>query len=191
MIVFNAIILKNAGNLGVAAYGIIANIAFVIMAIFTGISQGVQPIISKNYGMGKHNNVQKLLKHGILLVSLLSMIIYIVSFAFTEPIVSAFNKEKDFQLSQIATRGLRIYFIGFMFSGINTLLATYFGSIDKPKNDFVISILRGFIFIIPFTFILSALWGMTGIWLAMPFTELIVMIFSMGLLCISLRSSNC
>ena len=191
MIVFNAIILKNAGNLGVAAYGIIANIAFVIMAIFTGISQGVQPIISKNYGMGKHNNVQKLLKHGILLVSLLSMIIYIVSFAFTEPIVSAFNKEKDFQLSQIATRGLRIYFIGFMFAGINTLLATYFGSIDKPKNAFVISILRGFIFIIPFTFILSALWGMTGIWLAMPFTELIVMVFSMGLLCISLRSSNC
>ena len=43
MIVFNFLILKDSGNLGVAAYGILANIALVLISIFTGISQGVQP----------------------------------------------------------------------------------------------------------------------------------------------------
>ncbi|MEI0604030.1 MATE family efflux transporter, partial [Brachyspira alvinipulli] len=50
MIAFNIVILNIAGNIGVAAYGIIANIALVIIAIFTGTGQGIQPIISSNFG---------------------------------------------------------------------------------------------------------------------------------------------
>jgi len=181
MIVFNMIILRYAGNLGVAAYGIIANIALVILSIFTGISQGVQPIVSTNYGSQQYDNVQKVLKYGIVVVCVLAIMIYIASFAFAGPIVSVFNKEQDIELANIAVKGLRIYFTAFIFSGINILLATYFGSIDRPKNAFIISILRVFIFIIPSAFILSALWGMTGVWLAMPFTELVVLLFSMNL----------
>ena len=100
---------------------------------------------------------------------------------FTESIVSAFNKGQDIQLASIAIRGLRIYFTAFIFAGINILFSTYFGAIDRPKNAFIISILRGFIFIIPSAFILSALWGMTGVWLAMPFTEFVVLLFSTNL----------
>lgn len=53
MIVFNFLILKDSGNLGVAAYGILANIALVLISIFTGISQGVQPILSSCFGKKK------------------------------------------------------------------------------------------------------------------------------------------
>ena len=181
MIVFNTIILRHAGNIGVAAYGIIANIALVILSIFTGISQGVQPIVSRNYGLEKYDDIQKVLKYGTMVVCVLAIIIYLISFAFTESIVSAFNKGQDIQLASIAIRGLRIYFTAFIFAGINILFSTYFGAIDRPKNAFIISILRGFIFIIPSAFILSALWGMTGVWLAMPFTEFVVLLFSTNL----------
>ncbi|MGI6114286.1 MAG: MATE family efflux transporter [Mahellales bacterium] len=181
MIIFNNIILRLAGNLGVAAYGIIANIAIVILSIFTGISQGMQPIISNSYGIANHDNIRKVMKYGTIVSIVFAILIYFISFIFAEPIVAAFNKEQDLRLSQMAIDGLRIYFTAFIFTGINILLATYFGSVDKPKNAFIISILRGFIVIIPLTFILSALLGMTGVWIAMPFTELIVTLFSVSM----------
>ena len=52
MIVFNAIILKLQGNIGVAAYGIIANLSLVVSSVYTGIAQGIQPILSRSDGYG-------------------------------------------------------------------------------------------------------------------------------------------
>ena len=51
MIIFNTIILNISGNIGVAAYGVIANLSLVVIAIYTGIAQGIQPILSSNYGL--------------------------------------------------------------------------------------------------------------------------------------------
>ncbi|MDO4175790.1 MAG: MATE family efflux transporter, partial [Eubacteriales bacterium] len=58
MISFNTIILRLEGNTGVAAYGIIANISLVIVAIYTGIAQGVQPLISRSHGTGDRKQMQ-------------------------------------------------------------------------------------------------------------------------------------
>ena len=65
MIAFNIIILNIAGNVGVAAYGITANIALVIIAIFTGMGQGMQPIISINYN--NRSNINKIYKYAFIL----------------------------------------------------------------------------------------------------------------------------
>ena len=61
MITFNAIILKLEGNIGVAAYGVIANISLVGVAIYTGIAQGVQPLISHFHGKGIDRQIEKML----------------------------------------------------------------------------------------------------------------------------------
>ena len=58
LITFNFAFLRLSGNLGVASYGIVANIAIVVIAIFTGIAQGIQPLVSIEYGL----NHQKMLK---------------------------------------------------------------------------------------------------------------------------------
>ena len=64
-VIFNTLILGMAGNVGVAAYGVVANLSLIAMAIFNGISQGVQPLISRYYGYGRQNDVRKLLRLGI------------------------------------------------------------------------------------------------------------------------------
>lgn len=56
IIVFNMIILNLIGNIGVAAYGIVANLSLVVVAVYTGIAQGIQPLISKSYGS---NDIKK------------------------------------------------------------------------------------------------------------------------------------
>ena len=65
MILFNYTLLKYSGNIGVAAYGIVANIAFVITSMFTGAAQGMQPIISKNYGFKEYQNVRLAYRYGL------------------------------------------------------------------------------------------------------------------------------
>ena len=57
MIAFNAILLRLEGNVGVAAYGVIANLSLVVLSIFTGISQGIQPLLSARYGAGKRRSL--------------------------------------------------------------------------------------------------------------------------------------
>lgn len=52
MLLFNFIILRLSGNVGVAAFGVITVISLVVVAIYTGLSQGVQPLLSTNYGAG-------------------------------------------------------------------------------------------------------------------------------------------
>lgn len=182
IIIFNTIILKLSGNIGVAAYGIIANIALVVMSVFTGISQGVQPIISKYYNLNKENEIKKVFKYGILTAISIALLVYIVAITFTEPIVGAFNKDSNIQLAEIAAKGLLIYFTAFIFVGINILCSTYFSSIDKPKHAFKISILRGFIVIIPTAFILSSLLGLVGVWMTVTVTEVIVFLVSITML---------
>jgi Na+-driven multidrug efflux pump len=182
VIVFNALILRISGNLGIAAYGIVVNIALVIISIFTGISQGIQPLISRLYGDGALAGTRRVLLYGILTAVGIALVIYGVTFLFTEPIVSAFNRDNNSILAQLAVSGVHIYFTAFAPMGVNILSATYFSAIDQPRNAFVLSILRGLLLIIPMAVLMSRLFGMTGIWLTITVTESLVLILSAVLL---------
>ena len=177
MVAFNIIILNIAGNVGVAAYGITANIALVIIAIFTGMGQGVQPIISINYN--NQDNINKIYKYAIILSTSISVIVYIITYVFANEITYIFNRDNVEELQRISVNGLRIYFTAFIFVGYNIITCVYFSAKDKAKPAFIISILRGFIFIMPSIFILSSVFNMTGVWLSFPVAEILTSIFSL------------
>ena len=174
MIIFNTIILNIAGNIGVAAYGVIANLSLVVIAIYTGIAQGIQPILSSNYGAKNKKNISDTLKYAMTTVCIISVCIYLCIFFGAEIIVQIFNNEQNEILQNIAVTGLKIYFLACVFAGFNIVISVYFTSISYPTPAHIISILRGFILIIPIAFILSNLGGIIGVWLVFPSTELIV-----------------
>ncbi len=174
MIIFNTIILNIAGNIGVAAYGVIANLSLVVIAIYTGIAQGIQPILSSNYGAKNKKNISDTLKYAMTTVFIISVCIYLCIFFGAEIIVQIFNNEQNEILQNIAVTGLKIYFLACVFAGFNIVISVYFTSISYPTPAHIISILRGFILIIPIAFILSNLGGIIGVWLVFPSTELIV-----------------
>lgn len=171
MITFNAIILNLEGNTGVAAYGVIANISLVIVAIYTGMAQGVQPLISTFYGTGNYKTVRTLLRYAMVTMLTVSCAVYLLIFVFAQPITAVFNSENNEKLQQIAEMGLKLYFVSAAFVGYNIILATFFTSVEKALPAHILSILRGLILIIPMAFFMSALWGMTGVWLTYPTTE--------------------
>lgn len=171
MICFNTIILHLEGNTGVAAYGIIANISLVIVAIYTGIAQGIQPLLSRSYATGSTKQAQTILRYAMITMLIVSGILYLTILVFPQPIVAVFNSNNDAALQAIAITGLQLYFLSSPFVGYNIILSTFFTSVERAFPAHILSILRGLVLIIPAALILSALWGMTGVWLTYPLTE--------------------
>ena len=179
ILVFNMIIMSLAGNVGVAAYGIAANIFIVVVSIYNGIAQGMQPLASKASGEGNTAVSHSYLRMALISGAVVSVIVYVCIFIFADPIAAVFNSEKDPALQEIAIQGLRLYFIGCFFAGFNVIKAAYLSAVGISAPANLISILRGFAVIIPAALAMSALWGVDGLWLSFAASEFIVSIVSL------------
>lgn len=174
-IAFNMIILRLAGNIGVAAYGVVANTALVAVSMFNGVSQGSQPLVSDFYGKNEWKNVRQVLRMGVITSLVLACGMLAAICIWTTPIAEVFNSEHNPILMEYAESGLRIYFIGFIFAGINILGTGILSAIESVRWAFAASILRGFVAILCCVFVLSYFFGMTGVWMAFPAAELLTM----------------
>ena len=190
IIVFNRIILELEGNLGVAAYGIIANISLVVVAIFTGVAQGMQPLVSKAYGVLRQDIMNLLRKYALTTVLCVAVVVYVTVFIGADAIALVFNKERNPALQEMAVQGLKLYFIATPFIGINVVLSNYFAAIEKPLPAQIISILRGMVLIIPMAFLLAMMGGLTGVWLTVAVTEGIVCVVGVYYDILILKSAN-
>ena len=176
MIVFNHVILRITGNLGVAAYSIVLNLALIAQSIYTGIAQGIQPLISHYHGIKRLNVIRRIRQLSFMTSTIFSIVIYLAMFIYTDMIVNIFNDEGNRQVASMAKEGLRIYFSGFFFAGINIVLAMILSAMEQKRDAFFMTMARGLIFIIPFVFIFSFLFDITGVWLSFVVTEGIVFI---------------
>jgi putative MATE family efflux protein len=176
--VFNMIILKIGGNIAIASYGVISNLAIVVTSLYTGIAQGVQPLLSQSYAKQNYEEKQSYLRYAYITSLLLSIIIYCIIFTFPEQIVQLFNSESNQTMLAIAREGLILYFTGYFFAGINMISISYCSAIEKAQYSTLLSLLRGGVIIIPFVIGLSHILKMTGVWLSFPISELIILCFS-------------
>ena len=180
IIAFNGLIMGLEGNTGVAAYGVIANLSLVVIAIYTGIAQGIQPILSRSYGTGDRAGLTIILRCAMMTQVVVSLLIYGIVAAFAPQIAAVFNSEGSASLQAIAEQGLRLYFIACPFAGCNVVLSMYFTSTERPLPAHIISLLRGFFLILPLAFLLAWLGQMAGIWLAFPLTEAVTAALGAG-----------
>lgn len=174
MIVFNFLILALEGNTGVAAYGVVANISIVIIGIFNGIAEGVQPLVSDNYGTGNKKEIRSLYKYSMFMMAIIAIVIYAAIYIFADPITAIFNSEQNMKLQELAVVGLRLYFTSMIVAGYNIVITVFFTSTERALPAQILTLLRGFILIIPLSFLMAKLWGMNGIWLTFPVAEFIV-----------------
>ena len=180
MIAFNAQILQLEGNVGVAAYGIIANRSLVVLSMYTGFAQGIQPLVSRETGAGNAPGARTVLRYAVLSMLVVSVLIYAGVLFGASWIASVFHDGHNQRLQDIAVAGLKLYFIACPFAGWNIVLAMYFTATGYTRPAHVLSILRGFAAILPLVFLLSRLWGMTGVWYSFPAAELLTGIAGLG-----------
>lgn len=182
MLFFNFLVLNAQGNIGVAAYGVIANLSLVVASVHTGIAQGMQPILSRVCGQGDRKGMGRLLRYAVTTTLILSGCIYVFLLASADAVVGAFNREQSAKLQEIAVTGLKLYFLAAPFAGFNVVASAYFMSTERALPAQAVSTSRGFIVILPMAFLMSRLLKMEGIWLSYPMTECLVAMMAM-LLC--------
>ena len=180
--VFNFLLLRLAGNVAVAAYGVVANFALVATAIFNGVAQGAQPLVSQCYGKNEMAGARKLLLLGCGTALGLAALLYGVVFGYTDALTALFNSENSALMAAFAHSGMRIYFVGYFFAGCNIVAAGYLGAVNRPAEASITSLCRGMVAIVVCSLVLSALFGMNGVWAAFPVSEAITLSLTVFLL---------
>jgi putative MATE family efflux protein len=178
LIIFNLVILGIEGNMGLAAYGIVANLALVALSVFTGLGHGIQPLASRYHGLKRDDLVRKVRQYALTTAVIIASMLYLLVLLYSGSIVHAFNGGNNPDIARIADKGLKIYFVGFFFAGINIVAAIVLSATEKARDAFSISMARGIVLMVPLVIVLSRFGGMTGVWSAFVFTEFLVAIRS-------------
>ena len=180
ILVFNYLLLGLSGSTGVAAYGIIANVALVATAMLTGAAQGAQPLFSRAFAENDRAQLVRLTRWSACTALLLGALFALGAFLFPGAVVAVFSRG-DQALTALAVPGLTLFFTNYLFSGVNLQLAARFAAAGQPKRAALLSLLRGVLLVVPCALLGAALFGVTGLWLAVPAAELLTLLCAAGL----------
>lgn len=178
ILVFNQVLIGLGGDIAIAAYGVLANILVVALSLFTGVAQGIQPLISRAANKEDRTTIQKTLAFGLRVSFVMAVGLYLVLFFLKYPIISAFNRENNPILIRLAAAGIPIFFLSLFGSSLNVVFSIFFSAIGRAKQAFALALFRGYFFLIPLVLVLANFWGLTGVWASLPITELMTLLFA-------------
>jgi putative MATE family efflux protein len=171
---YNYVILKTLGEIGVSAYSVLGYITSLLVSVFLGVSEGVQPLIGQSYGAKDERSIRYFFRTGLLLNICLSTGLYVLFLVFGREIISIFNG--DPQLIKIASGAMPIYGLSFLLSSLNLLITTYFFSTKQTAQAVVLSALRSVSLNILCIFLLPALLGAEFIWAGIVVSEALALL---------------
>ncbi|MDO4534565.1 MAG: MATE family efflux transporter, partial [Clostridium perfringens] len=125
VLLFNLRLQELGGTIYVSVYGIIANIAIVVIALLNGVGQTLQPIVSVNIGAGKYGRIREIRKISIITAIIIGIVLFLLSQLIPNILISMFTTPTK-EIETIGTLGLRIYSISFIIAGINIVNGAYF-----------------------------------------------------------------
>ncbi|PKM86319.1 MAG: MATE family efflux transporter [Firmicutes bacterium HGW-Firmicutes-12] len=170
-IILNKSLSVYGGDIAISAMGIVNSIGMMILMPIFGINQGAQPIIGYNYGARKFERVKQTLKTGIIVATIVVLIGFIVTRLFPEALIGLFNN-KDVELIRIGSQALTVFFVFLPIIGFQIVSAGYFQAVGKPKQAMILSLSRQVLLLIPALLILPRYFGLVGVFLAGPVSDL-------------------
>ena len=184
--IFNIIIMKNIGVLGVSALTIVFYINSIVNISLYGLSQALQPIISYNLGAKRGDKIKDVLKVALKSGAAIGIITFISMHLFGDKIIGLFSNGNK-ELQDLTNRAIFFFTFAYLLSFINIISSSFHTSIEKPFESAFISCGRAIIFVLIPLFTLPMIIGETGIWLAIPLAELICLSVSIPLMRKSLK----
>ncbi len=184
-LLMNTSLLRHGGDLAVGAYGIINSILMLILMVVLGLNQGTQPIIGYNYGAGNYRRVRETLFYALRMATLFTTVGFLLGQFFPQLLASAFTTDKE--LLEISSTGLRIAMLALPLVGFQIVSSNFFQSIGFAAKSIIQSLSRQLIFMVPGIILLPRIWGLKGLWIAIPVSDTLAALLSLYLLVIQLR----
>ena len=167
----------NEQTIYLSAMTIIISIMSILNMPLQGLSQGTQPIISQNYGAGEINRANEASKKLILFSLIFSFIFVLILNIFPQVFVMIFNQNET--LINVATKLIRIMFIGMAFMGVQIGCQNSFLALGKSKISLLLALLRKIILLIPLTFILPLFLQSEGIFIAESVADVLAILVTL------------
>lgn len=186
---FNAIMMKLLGEDGVAAITVIIYSQFLLTTLYIGFSMGVAPVISYNYGNGNTQQLKKVVRICLGVVTVISAVVFLFSFLGGEKITKIFAENNE-NVFEIAKTGFVVFSFSFLFSGGNIFTSAMFTALSNGKISAAISFLRTFGLITISLLILPRFFKVIGVWLAIPIAELVTLIVAIFLIFVYRKRYN-
>ena len=174
---FNRTMMNLLGEDGVAAITIIIYSQFLLNTLYIGYSMGIAPIIGFNYGNRNEVQQKKVFSISMRFIAAASVLIFAVSMFGGSYIVRLFADDTS-EVYQIAANGFTIFSYSFLFCGLNNFTSAMFTALSNGKVSAVLSFLRTFGLLAGGILLLPHIWGITGVWLAVPVAEGIMFVVS-------------
>ncbi len=167
---YNAQLMKYAGENGVAAYGVLMYVNLIFLAAFIGYSVGAAPIISYHFGAGHRSELSSLLKKSLRIIFFFSVSMLALSQILAKPLSPIFV---GYDLSQLTLMllGFQIFSFSFLFSGAAIFGSAFFTALNNGLVSALISFLRTLLFQVAAVLIFPLIWQIDGIWMSVAAAE--------------------
>ena len=171
---FNLVVIRIAGDTGVAAMSIVLNLHYFLISVHLGYIMGVAPLISYFYGAKEYDKVNVFIKYSKVFIFVMSIASAAVCLIFGRYIVMVFERPGS-ELFDLALTGTRLLSAALLLCGFNIFASGFFTAYGNGQISALISLSRGLIMLIVGIPILGWLFGMTGVFLTLTFAEVVTL----------------
>ena len=166
-------ILRYGSEVELAIYGVMTTIAALVQAMYCGVGQAIQPLVSANFGGRQYGRVRQFLKMSVVTVLIMGVLFMVLAEGLPVPIVQLFMDATPVVLAA-APSSMRLYSLLYLFLGFTVLSTYYLQSVMRDRASMAIGILRSLVVSGLLLYLLPLFWGINGVWLALPISECIV-----------------
>jgi putative MATE family efflux protein len=184
-IFINRLLVSYGGDIHISAFGVLNRI--MMFAVMPGIviGQGLQPILGFNYGAGRYKRALKVIRISVTFASVVSSVVFIALYFFPEPFLRIFTA--DAALIDVSIYASKRIFLVMPMMGLMMVGQLIFQSIGKVIQAIITSLAKSALFLLPTVLIFPHFWGVGGVWLAFPVTDVLTLLLTMGLMIPVLR----
>lgn len=180
--ILNNQIMRYGGETALSVFGVVLSCSGMFQHIYTGVGQAIQPVAATNFGAGLMDRIARLRRISQWTVMLMGVCFMLTGLLFPTQIIRFFVDATP-EVLEAAPSIMRIYFISFLFMGVNIWATFYFQSIMRTRTSTVLTVLRGIVISGLLLYLLPLWLGIAGVWWAMVLTEAIVA--AVTLICIT------
>lgn len=167
---YNAQLMRWAGEDGVSAYGVLMYVSMIFQAIFIGYCVGSSPIVSYHYGARNHRELQGLRKKSLRILLAAALAMFAAGELAARPLATVFVGY-DAALLEMTAHAFAIFSFSFLLSGFSIFGSSFFTALGDGLTSALISFLRTLVFQIAAVLIFPLLWALDGIWLSIVAAE--------------------
>lgn len=174
---YNAQLLKYAGENGIAAYGVLMYVSMIFNAVFIGYAIGVAPVVSFHYGAQNREELKGLLRKSLVIIGAFSVSMFALAEVLADPLSHLFVGY-DAELLELTCRGFFFFSFAFLFMGFAIYGSSFFTALNDGLTSALISFLRTMVFQVAAVLLLPLIWEIDGVWISIVVAEVMAVVMT-------------